>query len=44
MTNKVAVITPYKAQVVALKNALGVWLRSNGHKMTDIEVNTVDAF
>lgn len=41
---KIGIVTPYKAQVVHLKNALGAWLRKIGSQFNEIEVNTVDAF
>mmetsp|Transcript_1814 Transcript_1814/g.2599 ORF Transcript_1814/g.2599 Transcript_1814/m.2599 type:complete len:199 (+) Transcript_1814:2964-3560(+) len=44
LAGKIAVITPYKAQVQNLKNAFGPWLRSIGCQLSDIEINTVDAF
>ena len=44
LAGKIAVVTPYKAQVQNLKQALGPWLRSIGCQMADIEINTVDAF
>jgi ATP-dependent RNA/DNA helicase IGHMBP2 len=46
LAGKVAVITPYKAQVKALKNAIGPWARQtpNNCQLSDIEINTVDAF
>jgi senataxin len=44
LIGKIAIITPYKAQVKALKNAFGSWLRSINCQMSDIEINTVDAF
>lgn len=46
LSGKIAVITPYKAQVQMLKNAIGAWFRTFGGKFTnqEIEVNTVDAF
>jgi senataxin len=44
LIGKIALITPYKAQVQALKNAFGPWLRSIKSQLSDIEINTVDAF
>ena len=40
----IGVITPYKSQVKLLKDYIGPWLRQCGGKMSDIEINTVDAF
>ena len=44
LSSKIAVITPYKAQVLQLKHAIGGWLRGIGAKQQDVEINTVDAF
>ena len=44
LAGKIAVITPYKAQVNNLKDAFGPWLRSIGCQLNVIEINTVDAF
>jgi len=44
LTGKIAIVTPYKAQVQALKNAFGPWLRSISSQLSDVEINTVDAF
>ena len=45
LAGKIAVITPYKAQVNLLKNGLQAWIRSQGLKFnSEVEVNTVDAF
>jgi superfamily I DNA and/or RNA helicase len=44
LIGKIAIITPYKAQVTSLKNAFGPWLRSINCQLSDVEINTVDAF
>ena len=44
LSGKIAVITPYKAQVLQLKHAVNGWLISIGAKRGDVEINTVDAF
>ena len=44
LAGKIAIVTPYKAQVQNLKNALGPYLRNMGCQLSDIEINTVDAF
>ena len=44
LAGKIAIITPYKAQVQNLKNAFGPWLRNIGCNLHDVEINTVDAF
>jgi AAA domain len=44
LSGKIAVITPYKAQVQQLKLAVCGWLKGMGAKQLDVEVNTVDAF
>ena len=44
LSGKIAIVTPYKAQVHNLKNAFGPYLRNMGCQLSDIEINTVDAF
>ena len=44
LAGKIAVVTPYKAQVRSLKNAFGPWIRSLNGDLRQLEINTVDAF
>ena len=44
LAGKIAVVTPYKAQVRSLKNAIGPWIRSLNGNLSQLEINTVDAF
>lgn len=44
LAGKIAVVTPYKAQVRSLKNAFGPWIRSINGELRQLEINTVDAF
>jgi superfamily I DNA and/or RNA helicase len=40
----IGVISPYKSQVRILKDTIGPWIRSAGGRLSDIEINTVDAY
>ena len=44
LSGKIAIVTPYKAQVQNLKNAFGPWLRGMNCDLREVEINTVDAF
>ena len=44
LKNKIGIISPYKSQVRTLKDFILPWLRNNGARNQDIEINTVDAY
>jgi superfamily I DNA and/or RNA helicase len=44
LVGKIAIITPYRAQVESLKDAFSPWLKSINSQLSDIEINTVDSF